>query len=405
MSYTFVKVDRYYPGYLAYYYSRFPQVKYWSYEKQLSHLYDDAFALSDFFSKNLAANGVNAHEIIENAGPLQDAWKKENGVQDSGYDLLIEQLNKLQPDVVFLNAGRTPFHMVERIREKVKSIRRLVGNCSAPYREGDLKEFASYDFVITCSAGIELTLGHRGIKVYHMNHAFEHTLLPKVMENNGYEESDVLFTGSLGFGENYHNIRRDTITALLQQGINVSLRASTAEISPFRHYARCGAYAVASTMKKLGLLNLAKSIPLLGRATEWRSMPKRDSYPDVIKKNARPPLFGIEMLKAMHTARIAFNSHIDMAGDYAANMRLFEATGVGTCLVTDWKKNLHELFAPESEVVSYRNVEECIEKIKWLLDHPAERARIAKAGHERTLKEHTWNKRIPELDHIIRKNL
>ena len=41
--------------------------------------------------------------------------------------------------------------------------------------------------------------------------------------------------------------------------------------------------------------------------------------------------------------------------------RLFEATGVGTLLVTDWKKNLHEMFEPGKEVIVYHSPEECAE--------------------------------------------
>ena len=43
-------------------------------------------------------------------------------------------------------------------------------------------------------------------------------------------------------------------------------------------------------------------------------------------------------------------------------MRLFEATGSGACLVTDWKENLGELFEPDVEVVTYRSVAECVKK-------------------------------------------
>jgi len=91
MSYSFVKVDVYYPEYLRYFYSKYPQAASWSYEKQLAQFYDDAFGLSNFFSKNLRTLGVNAHEIIQNAGLLQDAWRKENGVQAGGWELVISQ--------------------------------------------------------------------------------------------------------------------------------------------------------------------------------------------------------------------------------------------------------------------------------------------------------------------------
>jgi spore maturation protein CgeB len=86
-------------------------------------------------------------------------------------------------------------------------------------------------------------------------------------------------------------------------------------------------------------------------------------------------------------------------------MRLFEATGVGTCLITDWKDNLHDLFEPDREVVTYRSPQECVEKVKWLLEHPQEREAIAQAGQARTLKDHTFDQRAIELDYIIRREL
>ena len=46
-----------------------------------------------------------------------------------------------------------------------------------------------------------------------------------------------------------------------------------------------------------------------------------------------------------------------MAKSYANNMRLYEATGVGALLVTDWKENLGEMFEPGKEVVAYRSPE------------------------------------------------
>ncbi len=83
-------------------------------------------------------------------------------------------------------------------------------------------------------------------------------------------------------------------------------------------------------------------------------------------------------------------------------MRLFEATGVGTCLLTDWKENLNTLFEPDVEVASYRNSRECIEKVKFLLQNEKERLAIAEAGQRRTLQDHTIYKRAEQLDDIIK---
>jgi spore maturation protein CgeB len=82
-------------------------------------------------------------------------------------------------------------------------------------------------------------------------------------------------------------------------------------------------------------------------------------------------------------------------------MRLYEATGVGTLLITDWKENLHELFEPGKEVIAYRTPEECGELIQYYLEHEVEREAIARAGQERTLREHTYYQRMQELVDII----
>src|SRR5207237_10119566 len=68
--------------------------------------------------------------------------------------------------------------------------------------------------------------------------------------------------------------------------------------------------------------------------------------------------WGLHMLRVLAGARIAVNRHIDVAEDNANNMRLYEATGVGSLLLTDAKQNLGELFDVGREVVTYRNADE-----------------------------------------------
>jgi len=86
-------------------------------------------------------------------------------------------------------------------------------------------------------------------------------------------------------------------------------------------------------------------------------------------------------------------------------MRMFEATGVGACLLTDRKENLANLFAPESEVVSYGSAAECVEKVRYLLEHESERAAVAAAGQRRTLRDHTFAHRAAQIDAIIRQRM
>lgn len=86
-------------------------------------------------------------------------------------------------------------------------------------------------------------------------------------------------------------------------------------------------------------------------------------------------------------------------------MRLFEATGMGACLLTDRASNLSELFEADREVVTYGSADECVEKALYLLSHDAERESIARAGHARTMKEHTLAHRLRIVDDTLRRLL
>jgi len=111
------------------------------------------------------------------------------------------------------------------------------------------------------------------------------------------------------------------------------------------------------------------------------------------------------MYNFLKNSRIILNIHGEVAGNYAGNMRLFEATGVGSCLLTDNKKNMDDLFEKDTEVVVFDNFEDCIEKVKWLMDNEDKRKEIAHLGQMRTLKSHTVEKRCKLIIDIICREL
>ena len=118
-----------------------------------------------------------------------------------------------------------------------------------------------------------------------------------------------------------------------------------------------------------------------------------------------PPVFGVDMYNVLRQSKITLNKHTDAAGSSVANMRLFEATGIGTCLLTDTGENMSDLFEEDREVVTYTSVDECIEKAEYLLEHDEVRRQIAEAGQRRTLKDHTMKNRCEQIDKIIQKML
>jgi spore maturation protein CgeB len=107
------------------------------------------------------------------------------------------------------------------------------------------------------------------------------------------------------------------------------------------------------------------------------------------------------MYQVLRRSRITLNSHIDLAGNEAGNMRLFEATGVGTCLLTDFKDNLDTLFAPDREVATWRSIDDCLTAIGRYIGDTDGRAEIARAGHARTMAQHTYGHRTREILGLI----
>ena len=103
--------------------------------------------------------------------------------------------------------------------------------------------------------------------------------------------------------------------------------------------------------------------------------------------------FGTKMYEVLGRSKITLNRHGDIAKDFAANMRLFEATGMGAALVTDWKPDLITLFR-ENEVASYQTLEDLVAVLLRLSNSPSEVQSLGAAGQKRTLNSHTYSQRV-----------
>jgi spore maturation protein CgeB len=117
----------------------------------------------------------------------------------------------------------------------------------------------------------------------------------------------------------------------------------------------------------------------------------------------KPALWGRDMYALLARSMITLNHHGDVP-PFANNMRLYEATGMGCLLVTDYKENLEEMFEPDREVVAYRDAAECVDKVLFYLDdrNSTAREKIASAGQKRTLREHTYQARMKHLVDLVR---
>jgi spore maturation protein CgeB len=97
------------------------------------------------------------------------------------------------------------------------------------------------------------------------------------------------------------------------------------------------------------------------------------------------------MFRVLARSKITVNNHISIAGNYANNMRLYEATGMGALLVTGRKSNIAEIFESGSEIVCYDSPE----ALNWSTIIGT--TRQSAAGQRRMLDAHSYVKRTKEL--------
>lgn len=77
--------------------------------------------------------------------------------------------------------------------------------------------------------------------------------------------------------------------------------------------------------------------------------------------------------------------------------RNFEIPGHGGFLLTGYADHLDQYYVPDTEIAIFRNFNELVEKISYYLDHDDERERIRLAGQQRTLRDHTYERRFEEI--------
>lgn len=108
-------------------------------------------------------------------------------------------------------------------------------------------------------------------------------------------------------------------------------------------------------------------------------------------------VWGLDRLRQLRASRVTLNRHPEAAGRFAGNRLLFDATGCGALLLTDYRDDLAALFEIGDELLAYRSPEECADLVSWALAHPEQAEVIARAGQARTLRDHGPEQRLAAL--------
>lgn len=403
MSYTFVKVAPFYESFLESFYRENPYAADLPYAEQLAQIMNQRFGWSDVFARNLIPLGVDAHEIISNAIPLQKAWAQENGLSSDASlsEILWSQLCKLSPEVLFWeNPVAVGRRFILRCKTHIKNLKTTIGWCACPFTKNDLYVYSACDLMLTSGVNFLEDFTSVGIPSRLMRHGFDKDLIAELPQGETCKTSDVSFAGSFYNGKGLHNIRWDFFKELLHAGLDIKIYTS---LPKSRLVELVGEKEVSRFLSASGLQLTENSLMTSAHYQAITAFFEEEGKQQPLRllKAFNGPVFGREMYAALARSKIGMNLHIDAAGNSAGGLRIFEVTGVGSCLVTDTKKDLGELFEIDTEIKAFSTLKECSRTIEYLLCNSSERQAISKAGQQKTLTAHSWGQRALELESHI----
>lgn len=368
-------LDTDYPAFLNWLYGVNPDLSKKPFLEQQRIHEESCFGMAGFCASNLRGLGHQAQDLHVNNEVLQRQWALEHGVRVGSnrewkfrlrrgiipwvslihvrrwfYEILAAQIKEFKPDIV-LNLAMDGVSSAF-IREMKPYAKLMAGQIAAYIPPGE--NWGVYDLIISSLPNFVDHFRRLGVRSEFNRLAFE----PSVLQLIDHKKRDVPIS-FIGSFTSSHS-KRDQLLERLCATLPINIWG-------------------------IGIERLPTDSPIHSRY--------------------RGAAWGLDMFRILATSKIVINYHSDVAQSYANNMRLYEATGTGALLVTDAKANLHEMFEPGKEVISYRDVDECVALIQYYLGRDEEREAIALSGQRRTLESHTYLLRMRDLCGILQKYL
>jgi spore maturation protein CgeB len=346
-----------------------------SYNDHLNIIFSDRFSWSDSF-KNIFRNFSigEVEEVIANDEFLQKKWLSEflKKKCDKNWILSIleQQIKFYKPNIIIIDQPNLPeeyFILFKKYNLKIIAYDGIASHNKILIKYPDL--------IFTPLRSSERFYKDNNKKVFFMPHGFDTRLS---FLNNVSKKIEFSFIGNI-LNPNHQN-RVDILYELIKK-------------TPISLW--IGDLSKLKLTKKSAVYFSFKNIP---KIIKFISMYKKIKK---ISKLNKGQVFGIEMYKKIATSLVTFNSHISLAGNEAANIRLFEATGLGSCLLTDKKNNINDFFT-QDEIVTYDNKYDAADKAKYLLLNPKIAEQIGIKAKLKTSSQHSleirWNSFIKYLN-------
>ncbi|RJQ83020.1 MAG: methyltransferase domain-containing protein [Desulfobacteraceae bacterium] len=354
----FLQLHTFYHQYIAELYRSNPGLVFESFNDQTAAALKDGYGAVHMFTPYLNAMGYRAQVIFGNCIYSQAKWLEEHHAALSNnrnwlHDIVRMQIETFQPDILYASDSVTfDSRFFDSVAFRPKLIMGWRG-ATVPSQT----DWSSFDLILshlTVFRERALLLGAKASEFFTPG-------FPVGFAGNVQDEPqryDVVFTGQ------YSNEHRERNALLL---------------------------ALATEAEK----NHGFSLGLFLYAPE-------ETLPPLLQKYNQGARWGLDMYRALRAGKIVINAEADFAGGEGGNMRLFEATGVGSFLLTQHQHNIDSYFKPGVEIETFRDENEMIAKIHYYLMHEEERKAINLRGHDRCKKEYAIEKRVQELDALVK---
>lgn len=286
---------------------------------------------------------------------------------------LLELIHRHQPDLlfVFMYTDEIDSATLRKIRDQRSAVKTVAWFADDHWRIHNYSRFYApyFDWVVTTWSQAPAVYAHYGINnVIHSQWACN----PFVWKPKSIieKDSDVSFVGQ------WNPTRGKTIAALRQTGIEVLVKGYG------------WPEGKASQEEMMGILSRSK-INLNLNAPRSPFSPRRLAR--LFFKNS--------------CGRIVFDGHLvsnirSWLGMSTPQIkaRPFEILGCNAFLISAYADDMSRWYEDGKEIVYYDGSDgDLIEKVRYYLNRTEERKRIAQAGYERTLRDHTYQQRLADI--------
>jgi spore maturation protein CgeB len=354
-------LTKYYSRFLDTFYARQPNFKSLSHQQMLETLLREYFADTGALYHYSKKHNNECSIIIANCEPLQKQWAKEHDVQYTTNwekEIAMAQIKRFTPDVFYIEGIFS--HYGEFLKQAKTYCKAIVAWISSPMSER--VPLNDIDLILSSTPDFVDTFRKKGIRSEYMLPAFD-TRVVELLDAS--QKKDIPFS-FVGGWSHVHANRKKALEELVS-----------------RSAIKLWGYGFAKKQYPMSSLTFYKNVFSAERD------PIMDAYCG--------ELWGLDMYAILHRSLVTFNIHESLLKGSVGNMRMFEASGVGTMLMNDNGTNVSDLFVPGKEIEVYNSIDEAVEKVNYYSAHPDEAVEIGRNAQRRTMRDYNYDVFVSQL--------